>query len=221
MGEVMSRCDDIQDLLPLYIDGLTSEDSSRLIEEHIASCPGCVKVLKRRRRQRWIRPLLAGIALLLLLGCVLWLNVPRRVELAVDAVVFDEMDGSAQTTKLHIEGKWTPNWFGGFDATFSGAVYVDRLPITEPETHSISDMEFSSFSAGEHCASAFIMSNATDTQPYDVVGTLWLYRNSERNATVVCISEWMDESGWIVVANCTDQAQARATLDALPIVFDP
>lgn len=35
------KCEVIQDLLPSYIDGLTSEESNKLIEEHLAGCAVC------------------------------------------------------------------------------------------------------------------------------------------------------------------------------------
>ena len=34
-------CAVIKDLLPLYIDGLTSEETNALVEEHLAECDGC------------------------------------------------------------------------------------------------------------------------------------------------------------------------------------
>ena len=34
-------CDLIQDLLPLYCDGVCSEDSRRVVEEHLQSCTSC------------------------------------------------------------------------------------------------------------------------------------------------------------------------------------
>ena len=41
----MDNCGVVRDLLPLYVDGVCSEDSRRLADEHIASCPACAKVL--------------------------------------------------------------------------------------------------------------------------------------------------------------------------------
>ena len=38
-------CEVIQDLFPSYIDGLTSEKTGQIIEEHIAGCKECSKVL--------------------------------------------------------------------------------------------------------------------------------------------------------------------------------
>ena len=37
------KCEMIRDLLPLYIDGLTSEESNREIEKHLKNCRGCQK----------------------------------------------------------------------------------------------------------------------------------------------------------------------------------
>lgn len=39
MNEI--SCEVIQDLLPLYHDGVCSEESKQLVEEHLASCEGC------------------------------------------------------------------------------------------------------------------------------------------------------------------------------------
>lgn len=37
------KCEMIRDLMPLYIDGLTSEESNREIEKHLKSCKECRK----------------------------------------------------------------------------------------------------------------------------------------------------------------------------------
>ena len=42
-------CDTVRDLLPSYIDKLTSETTNRLIEEHISDCVGCAEVLNHMR----------------------------------------------------------------------------------------------------------------------------------------------------------------------------
>lgn len=40
------NCEIIRDLLPSYIDGLTSQESKRLVEEHLESCAECREYLK-------------------------------------------------------------------------------------------------------------------------------------------------------------------------------
>ena len=39
-------CDVIQDLMPSYVDGILSEDSRELVEEHLKSCKECQKMLE-------------------------------------------------------------------------------------------------------------------------------------------------------------------------------
>ncbi|MBQ9512091.1 MAG: DUF4825 domain-containing protein [Lachnospiraceae bacterium] len=39
-------CDVVKDLLPSYVDGLTSDATNRIIEEHIGGCAGCAKTLQ-------------------------------------------------------------------------------------------------------------------------------------------------------------------------------
>lgn len=40
-------CDLVQDILPLYHDGVCSEDSKRIVEEHLSECDECKAVLAR------------------------------------------------------------------------------------------------------------------------------------------------------------------------------
>ncbi len=38
-------CNVIEDLLPLYVEGLTSDDTNFLIEEHLKTCTDCKKTI--------------------------------------------------------------------------------------------------------------------------------------------------------------------------------
>lgn len=57
-------CDVIRDLLPLYLEGIASEGSCKLIEEHISCCESCKAVLEQMRKitsipmQTDVKPLL-------------------------------------------------------------------------------------------------------------------------------------------------------------------
>ena len=42
-------CEVIRDLLPLYADDACSEESRRLVDEHLAECPACTEELARIR----------------------------------------------------------------------------------------------------------------------------------------------------------------------------
>lgn len=48
----MDDCKIIADLLPSYCDGLTSPESTQLVEEHIAACPQCACQLVRMRNRK-------------------------------------------------------------------------------------------------------------------------------------------------------------------------
>ena len=45
----MDNCDVVRDLLPLYVDGVCSEESRVLVETHTASCPACAGILAQLR----------------------------------------------------------------------------------------------------------------------------------------------------------------------------
>ncbi|MCQ4636142.1 zf-HC2 domain-containing protein [Anaerovorax odorimutans] len=45
------ECKIVKDLLPLYIDGVCSEESRRMIEEHLAQCADCEKTLRQMQTQ--------------------------------------------------------------------------------------------------------------------------------------------------------------------------
>ena len=46
-----NSCEVIRDLLPLYADDACSDDSRRMVEEHLAECPECGGMLKRLRNE--------------------------------------------------------------------------------------------------------------------------------------------------------------------------
>lgn len=43
------KCDTVKDLLPIYVDGMTSEESNKLVEEHIKDCNECRLVLEQMK----------------------------------------------------------------------------------------------------------------------------------------------------------------------------
>lgn len=44
------KCDVIQDLIPLYVDGCCSEESARLVEAHLETCEGCRNCVKNAEK---------------------------------------------------------------------------------------------------------------------------------------------------------------------------
>lgn len=45
------NCDIIKDLLPLYCDGVCSEETNRAVEEHLTTCPACRALLDEMRQE--------------------------------------------------------------------------------------------------------------------------------------------------------------------------
>lgn len=45
------KCDIINDLLPLYVDGVLSQDSKELIEEHLEECENCRKIFENMKEK--------------------------------------------------------------------------------------------------------------------------------------------------------------------------
>ena len=43
------NCNIVKDLIPLYIDGCCSEESGRIIEEHIKECDNCKKLIENMK----------------------------------------------------------------------------------------------------------------------------------------------------------------------------
>ena len=43
-----TSCNIIEDLLPLYVDDMVSEDSRQLIEGHLKTCPACRKKCREK-----------------------------------------------------------------------------------------------------------------------------------------------------------------------------
>ena len=96
----MERCEIIRDLLPVYIDGLASEETAKLVEDHLAQCEQCrtilaqmrapvpvydpvkasefQKVLKKQRNRNTKKIVLfsalAGFLTLVLLAAMLWVT---------------------------------------------------------------------------------------------------------------------------------------------------
>ena len=51
-----TNCDIIRDLLPLYVEHITSEASNALVEEHLAECEACRAELEQMEQPVPVRP---------------------------------------------------------------------------------------------------------------------------------------------------------------------
>lgn len=101
-------CEIIKDLLPLYLDGVSSNDSKVMVEEHLAECDSCkaelhamkgeffsshkeqnlkeaeaVKKLSRRWKKGMIKSLLKGVFITLLVVAAIALFLYIFIDLRV------------------------------------------------------------------------------------------------------------------------------------------
>lgn len=53
-------CNIIEDLLPLYVDDMVSEDSRQLVEEHLKECPSCRKMQEEMMRENHLTDIKKG-----------------------------------------------------------------------------------------------------------------------------------------------------------------
>ena len=51
-----NNCDIVRDLLPLYVDGVCSQESAKLVEEHLTDCQSCRELLDKLRGEEEIIP---------------------------------------------------------------------------------------------------------------------------------------------------------------------
>ena len=133
-------CNIIRDLLPLYAEDLVSEDSRRLVAEHLYSCDACAvtlaelkknapipvevcaealgKVKKDIRRRRVLSVMAAVLTLLTLVSFVItWLFAPFQLtkEQALDDFYIREDGAVVLDYSPYVMGRslsgWNENWF--------------------------------------------------------------------------------------------------------------
>ena len=134
-------CDIIKDLLPLYVDGVISEDSRKLVDEHLESCSECKEyheklissdvpikkaaddkaALKRIRRKINMRKLLVG--------CVAALVVAAGAFITYDRLMLNESYLSYDESGLYVEDNMLKTATGyhcqyGFDAPGSEIEFI-------------------------------------------------------------------------------------------------
>lgn len=101
------KCEMIRDLLPLYIDGLTSEESNREIEKHLKNCKECqicyqemigemgntvtiteeeikdidlIKKIKKRSRKKIVGVIICAFLLVSIIAALMFLQMHSRVK---------------------------------------------------------------------------------------------------------------------------------------------
>ena len=134
------NCEIIRDLLPSYIDGLTSQESNRLVEEHLESCAECREYLKEmqadlsseasvEKNKKAIRP---------------FRKLNRRVKMSVEAsgsiatlrftpqedtVLYVEADENEENTIVITEGYRNPLKKVYQKSAYYGYTFIDKNTV--------------------------------------------------------------------------------------------
>ena len=153
----------IKDLLPLYVDGVCSEDSSKLVEKHLNECKGCSNYFEKmkdcipesvfevdnapviERYKKNIKAQMIGIAVLGLAAAALiialgWLFMYTGSSVAqeyftIDAKEYGNWDGHIDLEK---EELYSESGLYVFPENISNAIDVDYFYYSGVDNHSIS-----------------------------------------------------------------------------------
>lgn len=147
-------CNIIGDLLPLYVDGAVSEDTKKLVEEHLAECEECKKAaeemgkelvlpvhetvraaetsflqkMKKTWQKRWIRTAVISVAVTagVILGSYMALTIPQWI------IPYKPVDFSVAVEDgmvcVYYTGKGRINCSYGYDGEDEFFLYFTQSP---------------------------------------------------------------------------------------------
>lgn len=126
------ECKTVRDLLPLYMDGICSEESQKLVDEHLAQCSDCKKIFEQmnmpveapitadegksalQRIKKKIRKKYVILAVITALLAGLWTGLSIFMQLVETPMSYEEVKVSV------VQDKKTPT---KYNLTFSGPSY--------------------------------------------------------------------------------------------------
>ena len=235
-----TRCSVVRDLLPGYIDNLTSEQTNAFVKAHLAECAECravhramtgrlnadeirtqrmLKNMKRRKRLRAARAW-GAVALALLIAAACALPLPRRVQRTYQAMEWRCGDETyAVPRNVSIDGYYMDYLFR--PDQFSGSILVEGYPIT---TQTMSRCEF----IGGMALMSYYSQVPAVVFGYEEAGTLHhlgqLMMEPDGRAFAILVFEknsWSGENGVVITGPADDLAAAMDLTRTLARKYAP
>lgn len=112
---------------------------------------------------------------LVVLGGILWFNVPRSVDVALVAAVYEDDGDYLGDTTLHISGKWNPDLLGESVSTFKGDIWLDWVAYTDPGVSDIHTNKVTFERIADGVLRGDLLYQMPVTTDWDLCGDAWLW----------------------------------------------
>lgn len=225
-----TTCSLVQDLLPGYIDGVTSEKSSEFVQKHLRECDACRRVYNamngkmtpaEMHAQELVREMIEGrkrmrrYALLALIGALLiaavcLLPLPRKIQRTCEALEWRCGDGEYSVKRtVTIDGVYYDYLFK--EDSFHGSFVISGYPQTTQEL--------------ARCIFYDRLGLLSYVDQYGLLNNLGqLIMPTSGKAFVVCLYEengWNGEDGLMLTGPATSREEAVALTNKLSQKYSP
>ena len=226
-----TKCSVVRDLLPNYIENLTSEATTAFVSAHLAECEDCRAVhramtgqlsreeistramldhMKRRRRARRLRAWCVALALLLA-AAVCLLPLPRHISVVCQAMEWRCGDETVAVPRtVSVEGYYMDYLFR--QDRFDGSLQVEGYPIT----------------AQKLASARFMVEGAAPLSYYAQAGMLYhfgqLLMDPDGRSLAILVYEdsgWSGDTGLVIAGPADSRADAVGLTRRLARQYSP
>jgi hypothetical protein len=141
-------------------------------------------------QKKWHWPLLGcGIAVFLAVAaCLLWLFVPRQVNLQTQGLMIHS-DGTTEVTDVQIVGSWKPVLFDDAKQEFTGTIRVAGLPWLNREDVTENKISFMRDGIMDASTNLLIGADFIRQKNLDLLGNLWIWTNHKMDGFIMIATE--------------------------------
>lgn len=227
--ESKRSCAIVQDLLPVYVDGMAKPETTAFVDAHLTECESCRRACRamsgtlpkeaveaedvvrrlKKARQRRILTLWGIAAAVLLIAAILLLPMPRRFRTTHEGLLWRcSAPDEAQTTTVTLTGTY---WdFLLRQDSFAGSILVDALPQTQGDL-SILNMGNGQYGVWYENEEARMKS----------LGTLYVRKDGSVMLLLHEEGHWDAENGLMLSAPAANREEAVALANELAQELSP